>query len=212
MLPEGYRVTLYEHADFKGKTKVFSGDIAWVGDDFNDKTSSIVVEEAGVVIYEHAHYKGRSQSLNVGKYNMGQLSIGNDTLSSLKVPSGMRVVLYEHADFRGVSKRIQDNTPWIGKEFNDKVSSIIVRELRAEIYEHANFKGRKQVLGPGRFNIGDLTIGNDTLSSLRVPEGLRVTVYEHANFKGAHLSFTTDSPWIGNQFNDKTSAIVVEVV
>ena len=34
-------ILLSEHRDYKGKSKVFTGDTSYVGDDFNDKASSI---------------------------------------------------------------------------------------------------------------------------------------------------------------------------
>jgi hypothetical protein len=40
------------------------------------------------------------------------------------------------------------------------------------IFEHANFEGRSQVLAKGRFALEEISIGNDTLSSLKVPPGL----------------------------------------
>ena len=56
--------------------------------------------------------------------------------------------------------------------------------LKATIFQHANYAGNSQALGVGKYNIADLTIGNDKLSSLKVPSGLRVTLYQHSNFPG----------------------------
>ena len=33
-------ILLFEHRDYKGKSKVFTGDASYMGDDFNDKASS----------------------------------------------------------------------------------------------------------------------------------------------------------------------------
>ncbi len=43
-VPAGYKVTLYEHGGFQGKSKTFTSDAGWVGDDLNDITSSLKVE------------------------------------------------------------------------------------------------------------------------------------------------------------------------
>ncbi|MBD2511923.1 hypothetical protein H6G91_32595 [Nostoc muscorum FACHB-395] len=44
-VPEGLRVTLFENTHFQGRSKTFpAGDYFYVGDDFNDITSSIRVE------------------------------------------------------------------------------------------------------------------------------------------------------------------------
>ena len=78
-----------------------------------------------VVIYQHAQYQGNSETLEVGKYDVGQIK--NDSVSSLKVPSGMVAVLYEHARFGGSSKTFTADTPYVGNDFNDRASSIVVK-------------------------------------------------------------------------------------
>ena len=41
----GYKVTLYDNAGFKGTSKEFTGDASYVGNEINDKTSSIKIEK-----------------------------------------------------------------------------------------------------------------------------------------------------------------------
>lgn len=77
-----------------------------------------------IVIYHDADYRGAAQKLGVGKYGWGQLP--NDTISSLKVPAGMKVTLYEHTEFKGKRKTFTRDTPYVGKDFNDLASSIVV--------------------------------------------------------------------------------------
>jgi len=79
-----------------------------------------------VTIYQDASYSWVSKSLSVGNYDINQLGISNDSLSSLKVPSGMKVTLYEHAGFQGKTLVITDDTVFVGDSFNDKTSSIKV--------------------------------------------------------------------------------------
>ncbi|MEG3954323.1 beta/gamma crystallin-related protein, partial [Microcoleus sp. herbarium2] len=82
---------------FSGRSKTFTEDTPWVGD-FNDITSSIKIEKIStipaVVIYKDADFQGASQELTEGSYNLASLQIGNDQLSSLRVPSGIKVTLY----------------------------------------------------------------------------------------------------------------------
>lgn len=80
-----------------------------------------------VVIYSDHNYQGRSQELEPGRYDVNQVAIGNDHLSSLKVPSGLRVVLYEHAGFQGKSKVFTSDTPYVGDDFNDFASSLEIQ-------------------------------------------------------------------------------------
>ena len=40
---DGYKVTIYDDEGFKGKSKEFTSDASYVGDEMNDKTSSIKI-------------------------------------------------------------------------------------------------------------------------------------------------------------------------
>jgi hypothetical protein len=77
-----------------------------------------------VVIFSDANYGGESQELEPGSYDVDELTIGNKSLSSLRVPPKMRVILYENAGFAGKSKEFASNTLYVGNDFNDKTSSL----------------------------------------------------------------------------------------
>ncbi|MFP2904909.1 aerolysin family beta-barrel pore-forming toxin [Pyxidicoccus sp. 3LFB2] len=79
----------------------------------------------------------------------------------------------------------------------------------AVIYEHGNYQGASQSLAPGNYDVGALAIGNDQLSSLKVPAGWTVKLYRDAGFQGTVKSFTSDAAWVGDDFNDHTSSIQV---
>ncbi|MDY6803612.1 MAG: DUF4347 domain-containing protein, partial [Cyanobacteriota bacterium] len=64
---------------------------------------------------------------------------------------------------------------------------------RATIYQGLDYRRQAQELEPGKYDVGDLEIGNDDLTSLKVPEGLKVTLYEDADFEGRSLELTEDS-------------------
>jgi hypothetical protein len=84
-----------------------------------------------VIIYQDGSYQGASQELREGSYDIESLTIGNDQLSSLTVPKGMKVTLYEHGGFSGRSKIFTEDTPWVGDDFNDVTSSIKVEQIVA---------------------------------------------------------------------------------
>jgi hypothetical protein len=81
-----------------------------------------------VTVFEHNNYGGRSQELGAG-YHAGPLAIGNDVVSSAKVPPGWRVTLYEHGPGTGRTKVLTADTPAL-PDFNDVTSNILVEELR----------------------------------------------------------------------------------
>jgi hypothetical protein len=167
-------------------------------------------------VYEHANFQGISKELLPGSYGIGGFGLPNDTLSSLKVDKGLKVTLYEHGDGTGRSKTFTSDAAWVGDDFNDITSNIKVELLKATVYEHANFQGISKELLPGSYTagsgIGGFGLPNDTLSSLKVDKGLKVTLYEHGENTGRSKTFTSDAAWVGDDFNDITSNIKVELV
>lgn len=77
------------------------------------------------------------------------------------------------------------------------------------LFEHANYQGSSVTLAPGSYKMAQIALPNDSISSLKVPDGHRVFIYEHENFEGEQRFYTTDCDFVGD-FNDKTSSIVVE--
>ncbi len=130
-VPAGFKVTLYENANFGGSQKAVTEDTSYLGD-FNDLTSSIKVESEDLpVFYTDADYQGTSVKLSAGSYNYSDLiakGLKNDSLSSVKVPEGYKITLYYDADYKGSAKVLLEDTSFLGT-FNDKTSSIKVEKI-----------------------------------------------------------------------------------
>lgn len=95
------------------------------------KPTTTKLETGVVYIYQDINYGGRVAALNEGRYNLAALEakgFRNDDLSSLKVQNGYEAVLYADDNFQGASRTITSDTSWIGGDFNDKMSSMIVRK------------------------------------------------------------------------------------
>ncbi len=89
-----------------------------------------------VTIYEDVDFKGNRKELDEGEYNIYDLlGIGDNKLSSLTVPAGMKAIVYEYEDFRGRSKTFTSNVKDLrkvkveGKSFNDATSSIRIARI-----------------------------------------------------------------------------------
>lgn len=82
---------------------------------------------------------------------------------------GEQVILYKDADFQGEYKHIYQATPYVGDDFNDKTSSIIVAKGTWMFYLHSNYGGPFVIpLRPGLYpNVTHVGIINDNLSSLK---------------------------------------------
>ena len=93
---------------------------------------------------------------------------------------------------------------------------MFVRDDKAKFYTDCNYVGKEVSLGIGRYDVSSLTstggIGNDSISSIKIPQGLKVILHEH-DFTGRKLELTTDvSCLIDKSFNDFTSSIEIKPV
>jgi len=149
-IPNGYRVTIYEHAGFRGRSRTFSSNQSClVASNFNDILSSIRVTKttpprttgptrttpttsssnAFVTLYQHCNYGGRQTPISTfGSIDLGSLQrrgMRNDDVSAIRVKPGYVATVYEHAGFRGRSRTFRGNDAcFVNDGFNDITSSI----------------------------------------------------------------------------------------
>jgi len=80
----------------------------------------------GVTIFADDNYGGASVVKTVGMYNHWELGLGNDVISSIRVPAGLEAILFYHGDFSG-------NEMWLRSDraklewMNNQASGLQVR-------------------------------------------------------------------------------------
>ncbi|WP_437618818.1 beta/gamma crystallin-related protein [Sorangium sp. So ce1151] len=146
--------------------------------------------------------------LSPGKYDVGALTIGNNALSSIRVPANWRVTLHKNSGFGGAKLVVHGGEiALLDDAWNDEVSSIVVEEP-VVAYADENFSGRAALLWPGIYDLSELGLADDTLSSLRVPVGHGVTVWENGDFSGASFEVLESTANLGVN-NDRGSSLEV---
>ncbi len=215
-IPAGLKVTIFQNDDFTGKLNTYTKDISYV-EGANDKTASIIVEEIDpntAIIFEEKNYEGEKQTLSPGRYRRGDLIFGNDELSSLIVPRGLRVTLFWDKNFSGESIVFEEDSPYIG-EFDNETTSIIVEEIGAKkvlIFEERGFNGRErpEELPPGRYRIDDFIFGNRKIGSIIIPPGFTVRLFRDKEFNEEIMRFHEDRRNIDEFLAEHTSSLIVE--
>ena len=174
-------VTVYEHADFKGRQATFFGDTAWLPRGI----SSIRINgRCTVTLFNNYNFQGARQNITSNVRNLRGAIVGNDQVLSLTIspfqaddpganrPGSRRgeVILYEHAHFKGSYTRVTGDIPDLGatRVGNDAVSSIKIKDAEITVYEHANFRGRSQTFNGSVERLTGTRVGNDAISSIRV--------------------------------------------
>lgn len=187
----GYHAAVCEH-DSAGRTTVESlglcryygpGLYSYVGTDLNDRASlvSVLTSPAGgsaAVAYTEPAFGGKSQSMGIGEYE------SDNSISSLRVLGAHRVVMCANnsGNLGQCGYFSSGNYPSLGAGLDNQVSLVAVGESFVTVYQHRDFAGTAQALRPGRYEAvnGELDqVGNDSISSLRVPAPYRLVVCTH---------------------------------
>lgn len=179
----------------------------------------------GVTLYGDYGFRGASETISQNIADMKNTRIGNDALSSVRVPRGCRVVLYSDNNFRGHSVVLEGDEPELGRTRvgNDSVSSVEVdcgggyagshggaaSASGVTLYSDYGFRGTSETINGNIDDMKNTRIGNDSLSSVRVPRGCSVTLYTDNNYRGRYLDLDRDEPELGRTSigNDSVSSI-----
>ena len=150
---------LFEHINFHGAHKhVFNEEPNLAASDdwfFNDRTSSVAILSGASEFFRHINFVDRyPRSLGEGLHAWVEAAgIRNDDLSSLRhvhgqpqqpgVQTNAHLVLFEHANFHGAHKHLlQAERNFNAADdsfFNDRVSSLAVRQGRWRFFRHVNY-------------------------------------------------------------------------
>ena len=80
----------------------------------------------------------------------------------------MQLVIYEDGNFKGESKRLDHGSPWIGTDWNDRISSVVSNYGEWRLYEESNYRGRSELVCSGqRINLVKF---DDQCSSIKSTE------------------------------------------
>lgn len=173
-----------------------------------------------VTLYEDCNYKGKSYYLEAGTYRGYQMKIANDRLSSMQIPSGMKVTLYEHDNFSGRSRTFTSHVFCLDESWNDMASSLVVESIYQPGYNQNDYitfyndcysGGYSRSLGPGTYTGSALGSLKDNISSFKVHGNLRVRIYtSNDNASGYYATFETDQSCLSKTYNDKIKSMVIE--
>ena len=168
----------------------------------------------GAIVYDDANYLGKAVKLPVGHYTAAQLQargVANDTISSVKVGAGLRMIGYQDDNFAGMMWMYTGAQHHLTAGMSNKISSLVIEPVYVMLFKDANYRGESPAFGPGRYDVAQLKIGNDQASSVLVPPGYKVTLYRDAGFKGAKKVLTADTTYVGADFDNVTSSLIVEL-
>lgn len=173
-----------------------------------------------ITLHEDCNYGGKAFFLEAGTYRTFQLKIGNDKLSCLQVPNGMKVTLYENDNYEGRSQTFSSNVACLDAQWNDMASSIVVENANYQagnpndyvvFYNDCYSRGFSKSLKPGTYAGVELGNLKNNISSFTIFGNLRVRVYVNNEMaSGYYTTYSASQSCLNNSFSDKIGSLVVE--
>jgi hypothetical protein len=130
-----------------------------------------------VVAYRDANYGGVATGYEIGRYDsLARIGlVGNDTITSVRFAPGVRATLCTDDPILtvgGTCRTVAANTAQLSGGLDNTISWIDVLPA-ATGFQSASFTGASQSFYSGVYPVSALSVlGNDTLSSIVVPEGV----------------------------------------
>lgn len=238
-IPQGFKVTLYEHDNFKGNSKTFSANVPCLDPNWNDMATSIVVESSYnnggygqndyVTFYNDSYQRGYSKSLRVGSYSGAQLGDLKYNISSFTITGSLRVRLYINNDnLSGYYVNYDASQSYLPENQNDKVGSLVIEYYNgpvtnpggggnngtntyATFFTDCNYDGNSIRLLPGYYDGQKLGLFKYNISSIQVPSNLRVKAFvNNENLYGSSTNITENSNCLSYDLKNKIGSLVVE--
>lgn len=136
-VPNGLKITIYEHDNFQGKSKTYFNNQPCLEPEFRGITSSIVVEynngQSGgnsneyVTFYNDCNYRGYSQSFGPGVYSGSQIGQLKLNISSLRIQGNLIIKAYLNNEYNsGVAVTLDNSSICLPSQYNDRIGSFTI--------------------------------------------------------------------------------------
>jgi len=231
-IPEGMKVTLYEHDKFDGRSVTYTSNMTCLPADWIRITSSLVVESEPVsndyvIFYNDCYSKGFSRTLRPGTYTSNQLGLLSRNISSFTIYGNLRVKAYINNDnLSGYSVLHETNVSCLSKSQNDKIASLLIEykpyqppnptypngnNSYATVYTNCNFSGNSLRLAPGYYAGDKLGLLKYDISSIEIPNNLKAKVYiNNENMYGTSYTISETITCLSATLNNRIGSIVIE--
>jgi hypothetical protein len=182
---------------------------------------SVSAQQFSVTLFDQCNYMGRRYTLQAGSYRLYQMQIGNDKLSSMQIPAGMKVTIYQDDKFEGKSKTFTDDQMCLDGEWRNTTSSLVVENTAipsgftqndyVTFYADCYSKGYSQSLRPGSYTGAQLGNLKYNISSMYISGNVRVKAYMNSeNLSGYNVILDATQACLPGNQNDKIGSLVIE--
>ena len=156
-------LTLYADDDYQGRALAVVIDERQLGVlNFDDRASSVVVENGAWILCSDQDYQGQCVTLEPGRYASLQALGIDDAITSVRrrdpVSIGVfseprqasDVVLFASHDYDGTSHAVGGSRPDL-REIQGEAASVVIAKGQWELCGEPGFRGHCVTLGPGKY-------------------------------------------------------------
>jgi len=176
------------------------------------------IENVAATVYEHSNSSGYNVRLEVGEYPNLDSTVLNDQISAVRVAEGYLVELFEDENFKGKSVLVTPQSePSIAATFNDVASSAKVyttSDKPVKVYTGSNYTGTVWQIGQGTtrlFMLQNSPVGNDSISSIEIPQGYSVKLCTDGGGGGVCKTYTKSVAQLESPMYNSVSHIEIGI-
>ena len=207
-------VAIYADINFWGSSHQFFGSVADLSVyGFNDRISSMRVPTGTIVAaYEHINFGGRCETFRADDLDLRNNTIGNDTISSLRLGQACPVLLWSEPNYVGNIVSVSGDIPDLGFRFSNDMASLKAQGTKVALYDLPNYGGMCENFTTDDPNLDDNPI-RQRVSSLRLgvdcpPHGV---LFADTNYGGDYLILLPNPEYYGisGPLRDQASSVYV---
>ncbi|MFM7672757.1 MAG: hypothetical protein ACKO6Q_09230 [Bacteroidota bacterium] len=241
-IPNGMKVTIYEHDNFQGKSNTYFNNQPCLEPAFRGMASSLVIEytngQSGsnnsdyVTFFNDCNYRGYSQSFSQGVYSGSQIGQLKFNISSLRIEGNVVVKAYLNNEYNsGLAITLDNSSTCLPSTYNDKIGSFTIEyknnnnnnnnnnnggwrpRTYATVYSECQYAGNALRLQPGYYDGSKLGILKFAIQSIELPQNLRIRAYLNTeNLSGLSQTISQSTPCLSSQYINRIGALVVEEI
>jgi|GEM_PF-7084143 hypothetical protein len=143
---------------------------------------------APVRLYRFPDMAGTSEGFTSRDNYLADNQTGDNTALSIRLNAGWRARLYTEPNFSGQNELINADDPDLSNNsVGTSTSSIEAYTLGVAVYDATNFQSSPHIFAVCDSDLSDNPIGDNRISSVRIPPGWRLRLWDGANYTGTKV-------------------------
>jgi hypothetical protein len=141
-----------------------------------------------VRLFAYTDMWGPSEGFSSRDNYLADNFIGDNVAISIRLNAGWRARLYTEANYSGQNELIDADDPDLSNNLvEDSTSSIETYTLGVAVYDAPEFGSSPHIFAGCDSNLADNPIGDNHISSVRIPPGWRLRLWDGASYTGTKV-------------------------